>query len=141
MARGLDFEGVTQVISFDAPEVPERYIHRIGRTARAQRQGEAWVLVNQIEESEEPAYWAAIQTLMGQTIELLPLPEGVEVEERLADHEIEQYRQKNTTEAPDLSQSQGAFHEKKLKNTKVNRAQEKRLARKKEKYQSKKRKN
>lgn len=139
MARGLDFEGVTQVISVDAPEEPERYIHRIGRTARAQREGEAWILVNQIEVTGEPAHWAAIQALMGQRIELLPLPDGVEVAAQIADHEVEHYRQKNATEAPDLSQSKGAFHEKKLKNTKVNRAQEKRLARKREKYNSKKR--
>lgn len=139
MARGLDFEGVTQVISVDTPEEAERYIHRIGRTARAQEKGEAIVFVNQTTITREPQYWAAIQQLMGQSIEAQRLPAGVEVDTRVADHEIERFRQKNATEAPTLGQSQGAFHEKKLKNTKVNRAQEKRLARKREKYNSKKR--
>ena len=35
MARGLDFDGITQVINLDTPDEPENYIHRVGRTARA----------------------------------------------------------------------------------------------------------
>jgi ATP-dependent RNA helicase RhlE len=44
-ARGIDVEGVTHVIQFDLPEVPETYVHRIGRTARAGASGEAVALV------------------------------------------------------------------------------------------------
>jgi ATP-dependent RNA helicase DeaD len=44
-SRGLDVEGITHVINYDLPEDPEVYVHRIGRTARAGRQGVAWSLV------------------------------------------------------------------------------------------------
>lgn len=44
-ARGIDVDGISHVINFDVPEDPEVYVHRIGRTARAGRQGVAWTLV------------------------------------------------------------------------------------------------
>jgi ATP-dependent RNA helicase RhlE len=44
-ARGLDVEGITHVINFDVPGVPEDYVHRIGRTARAEAVGDAFTLV------------------------------------------------------------------------------------------------
>jgi ATP-dependent RNA helicase RhlE len=50
-ARGLDVEHITHVISYDVPDVPEDYIHRIGRTARAQAEGDAFILVSPGEES------------------------------------------------------------------------------------------
>jgi ATP-dependent RNA helicase RhlE len=46
-ARGIDVDGVTHVIQFDLPEVPETYVHRIGRTARAGASGEAIALCSQ----------------------------------------------------------------------------------------------
>src|SRR5262249_7937668 len=45
-ARGLDVEHITHVISFDVPSEPDDYVHRIGRTARAGAEGDAWVLVS-----------------------------------------------------------------------------------------------
>ena len=45
-SRGLDVEGITHVINYDLPEDPEIYIHRIGRTARAGRDGIAWSFVS-----------------------------------------------------------------------------------------------
>lgn len=50
-ARGLDVEGISHVINYDVPETPEAYIHRIGRTARAQAVGDAFTLVA-LEEEE-----------------------------------------------------------------------------------------
>jgi len=44
-ARGLDVEGITHVVNYDLPEDPEIYVHRIGRTARAGKQGVAWSFV------------------------------------------------------------------------------------------------
>ncbi|WP_127585144.1 DEAD/DEAH box helicase [Paenibacillus koleovorans] len=44
-ARGLDVSGVTHVINFDLPQDPESYVHRIGRTGRAGREGSAWTFV------------------------------------------------------------------------------------------------
>jgi ATP-dependent RNA helicase RhlE len=50
-ARGLDVDHITHVISFDVPVVPDDYVHRIGRTARAQAEGDAFVLVSPGEEN------------------------------------------------------------------------------------------
>ncbi|MBI1374097.1 MAG: DEAD/DEAH box helicase [Phycisphaera sp.] len=44
-SRGLDVEGITHIINYDLPEDPEVYVHRIGRTARAGREGTAWSFV------------------------------------------------------------------------------------------------
>src|SRR5205807_1384102 len=49
-ARGLDVTHITHVISFDVPHVPEDYVHRIGRTARHEAEGDAFVLVSPAEE-------------------------------------------------------------------------------------------
>ena len=51
-ARGLDVEGITHVINFDVPGAPEDYVHRIGRTARAEAVGDAFTLVSPEEEYE-----------------------------------------------------------------------------------------
>lgn len=138
IARGLDFEGVTHVINVDTPNEAENYIHRVGRTARANTEGVAITFVNQIEVTEELLYLEAIETLMNKKIEILPLPEGLEISDVITKDEIITYRQKNPGKKNDaLKHSQGAFHEKLAKNLKVNLAQEKRLARKKEKYDAK----
>lgn len=44
-SRGIDVEGITHVVNFDLPDDPDLYVHRIGRTARAGREGHAWSLV------------------------------------------------------------------------------------------------
>jgi ATP-dependent RNA helicase RhlE len=71
-ARGIDVEGVTHVINYDLPNVPESYVHRIGRTARAGAAGQAISFCNK----EEKAYLNDIQKLTRQTLPVLPLPEG-----------------------------------------------------------------
>ncbi len=48
-ARGIDVDGVTHVVNFELPEVPESYVHRIGRTARAGKDGAAWSLCDNSE--------------------------------------------------------------------------------------------
>ena len=68
-ARGLDVEGVTHVINYDVPQHPEDYVHRIGRTGRAQKVGDAFTLVT-IEELE---YLRAIERFIGQKIPSLKL--------------------------------------------------------------------
>lgn len=47
MARGIDFKGISNVINFDCPETPQSYVHRVGRTARAGREGLAITLVSE----------------------------------------------------------------------------------------------
>ena len=64
-ARGLDVDGISHVVNFDLPHVPEDYVHRIGRTARAGKSGEAISLAA----PEERAQLAAIERLVGKPIE------------------------------------------------------------------------
>lgn len=64
-ARGIDVDGVTHVVNFDLPNIPETYVHRIGRTARAGAEGEAYSFC----ESEERPYLADIERLIQQHIE------------------------------------------------------------------------
>lgn len=140
IARGLDFQGVSHVVNIDTPDEAESYVHRVGRTARANAEGVAITFVNEIEYTEELVYLEAIEVLMREKLERLPFPEEVEISEDLIPDEILTYKQKNgLAGAGILDQSQGAYHEKKLKNTKVNRAQEKRFARKDEKFNSRRR--
>jgi len=63
-ARGLDVEGISHVINFDVPNVPEDYVHRIGRTARAEATGDAISLFS----SEEAASLRGIERLTGMAI-------------------------------------------------------------------------
>lgn len=64
-ARGLDISGVTHVINYMVPEHSEDYVHRIGRTGRAKKEGDAFTLFA----ADEIGYVASIERLIGQTIE------------------------------------------------------------------------
>ena len=70
-ARGIDIEGISHVINFEIPNVPEQYVHRIGRTARANREGEAIAFVS----PDEKAYLRDIQKILKTTIPVTKLPE------------------------------------------------------------------
>jgi ATP-dependent RNA helicase RhlE len=63
-ARGIDIDDVTHVVNFDIPEVPEQYVHRIGRTARAGAGGMALSFCD----AEERADWRNIEKLTRQEI-------------------------------------------------------------------------
>ncbi len=119
VARGIDVSGVSHVINFDIPEIPENYIHRIGRTGRAEKRGNAI----SFKTSKESEYLAQIEALMKYTIPIVPFPEEVVVSDELIEAELPQYKMKNIEvrrrDAADTSK--GAFHEKKDKNKKVNR--------------------
>ncbi len=64
-ARGLDISGVTHVVNYMVPEHSEDYVHRIGRTGRAKKEGDAFTLFS----AEEIPYVQSIERLIGQTIE------------------------------------------------------------------------
>ena len=70
-ARGLDVDHITHVISYDVPSVPDDYIHRIGRTARAEAEGDAFVLVSPAEESN----LGRIERQIGQRLPRVTLPD------------------------------------------------------------------
>ncbi len=71
-ARGIDVPGVSHVFNFELPNVPEQYVHRIGRTARAGREGVALSFVA----PDERAYLKDIEKLTGVRAAQLGLPEG-----------------------------------------------------------------
>ena len=69
-ARGIDIRGVSHVFNFEIPNVPEQYVHRIGRTGRA---GEAGIAVAFVAEDEK-SYLRDIQKMLKTTIQVEPLP-------------------------------------------------------------------
>ncbi len=69
-ARGLDIEGISHVINFDAPEDTDTYVHRIGRTARVDARGAAWTLVT----PEDEVLISAVERLLGKKLERAYLP-------------------------------------------------------------------
>ena len=64
-ARGLDVESISHVINFDMPDTADAYIHRIGRTGRAQRKGDAFTLVT----SQDKTMILALEKMMGQKLD------------------------------------------------------------------------
>lgn len=74
VSRGIDIDDITMVINYDAPRDPEDYVHRIGRTARAGRQGQAITFVS---ERDRPAL-RSIERLLEKKVPRLTLPEGIE---------------------------------------------------------------
>jgi len=80
-ARGIDIDDVSHVVNFDVPEVPETYVHRIGRTARAGATGMALTFV----EADERADWKAIVKLTRQDI---PVVEGHPFESTVPMHVV-----------------------------------------------------
>ena len=137
IARGLDFFNITHVINFDIPEVPSNYIHRIGRTGRADNAGIAITFISEAEKE----YRDGIENLMNKEIPMQELPEDLEISDRLLEEEKTKLGgDKQYLKEPFLKHSKGAFHEKKEKNKKVNRAQERRMERLKEKRSAKRKK-
>ncbi len=116
IARGLNIADVTHVVNFDTPDVAGDYIHRIGRTGRADAEG---VAITFVSESEEP-YQQEIETFMGRRISMFPFPSGYTVSTILTEDEKPSLRGKNPLKSRPALKVEGAFHEKKGKNKKVN---------------------
>ncbi len=73
LSRGIDVEGIDLVVNYDVPPDPEDYVHRIGRTARAERTGTAITFVN----SEDASRFRRIEELIGKEVTRVPNPEGI----------------------------------------------------------------
>jgi len=117
MARGIDVAEVTHVINFDTPDVPENYIHRIGRTGRADKKGISITFIT----GKEKVLQKAIETLMKQEIPMLALPADLEISAILTEDEKPKVRMKIIQiKVPKKEESGPAFHEKSAKNSKVN---------------------
>jgi ATP-dependent RNA helicase RhlE len=117
MARGLDIDNVSHVINFDTPRYPENYMHRIGRTGRAERTGEALLFSTESEQE----YIETIEELMHMQIPLLELPENVEVSKELLEEERPQIKERNNPVKRKKREIGESFHEKKDKNKKENK--------------------
>jgi superfamily II DNA/RNA helicase len=73
LSRGIDVEGIGLVINYDAPHDPEDYIHRIGRTARAETKGTAITFINEKDQQK----FSRIERLIGKEIPKIQLPAGL----------------------------------------------------------------
>jgi ATP-dependent RNA helicase RhlE len=113
IARGLDLEKITHVINFDTPVFPENYMHRIGRTGRAEEEGSSVLFST----ANELASKKAIETLMDYSIPELEFPMDVKIAERLlAEEQPDDYVEKNPTRNDRNAEKGDSFHEKKDKN-------------------------
>jgi ATP-dependent RNA helicase RhlE len=115
MARGLDLAKITHVINFDTPSFPENYMHRIGRTGRAEQKGISIVFFTENEKEAKED----IEELMEYKIPLIDFPEEVEISKDLTPDErpviVDGYFRKVKRKTEET-----AFHEKKDKNKKTN---------------------
>ncbi|GAB7087739.1 DEAD/DEAH box helicase [Marinifilum fragile] len=112
-ARGIDIENVSHVINFDIPTNYVEYVHRVGRTGRAEKEGTAISFVNEGEEE----LMEKIEDLIRKPVSLESVPLDVEITSQLLEDEKIQTRNvkvKNT-----IRRDTGAFHQKKAKNMKT----------------------
>jgi ATP-dependent RNA helicase RhlE len=115
IARGLDISEVTHVINFDMPEVPENYIHRIGRTGRADKKGISISFITEREKDNQDK----IEALMNYQVPILDLPEGLVISDVLTEDEKPKIKMKtHLVKLPKKEEKGPAFHEKKDKNKK-----------------------
>jgi ATP-dependent RNA helicase RhlE len=115
MARGLDISNITHVINFEMPDMPELYMHRIGRTGRADKTGTAISFIAPREEESK----VEVEVLMNMELEIEEFPAEVEVSSKLIEPEKERQAVKFLTKKKKL-EGDGAFQEKSKKNKKVN---------------------
>ncbi len=118
VARGIDVAEVSHVINFDVPDVPENYIHRIGRTGRADKKGIAITFITE----KEKLLLAAIETLMKYKVPLSALPANLIISDELTEDEKPKIFMKTDAIKPKKKDDDAgpAFHEKSAKNSKVN---------------------
>lgn len=115
MARGLDISNISHVINFEMPETPEQYMHRIGRTGRADATGTALSFVT----AREQEIRVEVEILMNTELPVVDFPTEVEISTQLIGPEKEKEKVKFLMKKPKLD-GDGAFHEKSEKNKKVN---------------------
>ncbi|PKA84148.1 ATP-dependent RNA helicase RhlE [Ulvibacter sp. MAR_2010_11] len=117
MARGLDLDEISHVVNFDTPAFPENYMHRIGRTGRAEKEGTSLLFYTE----KETKHKEAIEALMDMKIPEKDVPSEVKISKQLAPEEQPQLTEPNNPHKPSGDYVPGAgFHEKKEKNAKEN---------------------
>ena len=116
IARGIDIEKITAVISFNTPLYPENYIHRIGRSGRAKQQGRSILFYTE----KEMVLKEAIEGLMNYTIPISNIPEEVEISHQLIDDEKDKpIDEINISDKKSMTESGASFHKKSAKNSKA----------------------
>ncbi|MDZ7877846.1 MAG: DEAD/DEAH box helicase [Saprospiraceae bacterium] len=114
IARGIDISEVTHVINMDTPDSAENYMHRIGRTGRADKKGIAMTFITEQEKEAQ----AEIEELMNITLPISPLPEDLLISDVLIDAEKPQIIMKSpVVKLPKKEEGNAAFHEKSAKKT------------------------
>ncbi|MEP7264883.1 MAG: DEAD/DEAH box helicase [Bacteroidota bacterium] len=117
IARGLDVSAVSHVINMDVPPVPENYIHRIGRTGRAEKKGISITFITEADNERKEK----VEELMGMKIPMEELPESVEISSVLTlDEQPVIHMKIIEVRQPKVIAKGTAHHEKKDKNKKVN---------------------
>jgi ATP-dependent RNA helicase RhlE len=114
-ARGIDVEALGHVVNFDVPLVPDDYIHRVGRTARAELTGEAYTFVSPQEEGD----LKSIERAVGKALPRVTIPDfdysaraterfEVPIGERLAAHRAHRSNERSRTRAKEAARSAAA---------------------------------
>ena len=118
VARGIDVAEVSHVINFDVPVIPENYIHRIGRTGRADKKGIAITFIT----SKEQPLLHAVESLMKMSVEVKDVPAEVEISTVLtADEMPKTFVREVDIKLPSREDVGPSFHEKSAKNQKINK--------------------
>ena len=115
IARGMDLDKISHVINFDTPIYPENYMHRIGRTGRAEEKGKSLLFYTEKEEKNKEF----IEDLMNYKIPVSEIPEEVEITQQLTEEERKS-NGKNFHRNVKKVEVGPSFHEKKEKNKKIN---------------------
>ena len=116
-ARGIDIDDLSHVINYDIPNIPETYVHRIGRTGRAGNSGIAWSFVD----TEEHKYLSDIQKLIKKEIEIEINHEFLPQSNAGTEKRVQKSKRNNSNEKrfknkPKKVQSQKKHHENKSHN-------------------------
>ncbi|MFT6716661.1 MAG: ATP-dependent RNA helicase RhlE [Saprospiraceae bacterium] len=119
VARGIDISEVSHVVNFEIPVMYSEYIHRIGRTGRAKKEGTSITFASPVEEFHIPK----IETMIGKEIPLLKIPEDVEITETSKEEAKNYAREMDRLKKKDDPAYQGAFHERKkgMRNNQVSK--------------------
>lgn len=116
IARGLDLDKISHVINFDTPTFAENYMHRIGRTGRAEEEGKSILFFTEKEEY----YKNNIEELMGMEIPQREIAEEVEITQQLTTEEHRSNGKNIFRNIKKVERENSGFHEKSEKNQQVN---------------------
>jgi ATP-dependent RNA helicase RhlE len=116
MARGLDLDAISHVVNFDTPSFPENYMHRIGRTGRAEHEGKSILFYTEAETKDKEA----IEELMKVEIPAVDFPIEVELSDELTPEERPKEIEIENPHKRKVEEVGTAFHEKSEKNSQTN---------------------